>query len=283
MSLIRKIARILRTEGLSGVAARLRRRWRLVTFRPHFLAKEVDGCRFEFYVGTREGQEWYGRFVDSRLYKPIEPELEKLATMARPGDIVADVGAHHGYFALLLSQWVGPRGKVVAFECLPANAAIAERNMALNHVGNVRVIRSAVGDHSGTVQIGDTSGGVLVDRSTVSRLMTVDMVTLDSVFADATPDLLKIDVEGFELEVLRGARRCLAARPKLALEFHCFKFADPVAHVGEILRLLPKDGYHYALAPEAGDDLVDYRITSESAAFIGARYNPHLYGIPVSM
>jgi len=80
--------------------------------------------------------------------------------------------------------------------------------------------------------------------------------------------------------VLTGARRCLAARPKIALEFHCFKFADPVEHVARVLDLLPRAGYEYQIAYEAGDELVDYTLDRHSASVIGSRYNPHLYALP---
>src|SRR6266511_250521 len=129
LELFRKILRIWATECFGGVTARIRRRWRLWTFRPYAVEKEYNGFRFRFYVGTREGQEWYGKFVDTRLYKPVARELTWLASAAKPGDIVADVGAHHAYFTLLLSHWVGDEGMVYAFECLPENAEIAERNV----------------------------------------------------------------------------------------------------------------------------------------------------------
>jgi len=280
LELLKKILRIWATEGFGGVTARIRRRWRLWTFRPCILEKQYGGFRFEFYVGTREGQEWYGKFVDTRLYKPVAPELTWLASAAKRGDIVADVGAHHAYFALLFSHWVGDNGTVFAFECLPENAEIAERNVRLNRLRNVQVVKKAVGARSGTVEVADNSGGILVDRASTANVITVEMIALDEFFGRSPPSLLKIDVEGYELEVLKGARVCLAARPTIALEFHCFKFKDPTSQVEEILRLLPKDRYHYKLAREAGEELTDYSISGHSAGEIGRQYNPHLYGIP---
>jgi FkbM family methyltransferase len=271
----------LAVEGPAGVTARIRRRWRLWTFRPHVVDKQVDDFRFKFYIGTSEGQEWYGAFVDTRLYKSIGPELAWLRQAVAAGDTVADVGAHHGYFALLLSHWVGERGRVFAFESLPQNAEIAERNMALNGVSNVRIIQSAVGASVGAVAIARDSSGVLSANAAATDALTVHVVALDEVFDQNLPDLLKIDVEGYELEVLRGARRCLAARPKIALEFHCFRFQDPVRRVGEILSLLPNEGYRYELARESGGPLEAFSIDQGSAAIIGAQYNPHLYGAPV--
>src|SRR5438552_12269536 len=114
MIAVGKILRILAAEGVGGVTARIRRRWRLGTFVPHVLEKQHAGVRFRFYIGTTEGQEWYGRFVDTRLYKPLRAELAWLGRAAEPGDVVADVGAHHGYFSVLMAHWVGARGKVYA-------------------------------------------------------------------------------------------------------------------------------------------------------------------------
>jgi FkbM family methyltransferase len=280
MNWVRKVLRIFATEGLGGIVARVRRRWRLWSFRPQVLEKQHDDFRFSFYIGTIEGQEWYGKFVDTRLYKPVGAELAWLARAAAPGDLVADVGAHHGYFSLLLSRWVGARGKVYAFECLPENADIATRNVALNRLQNMEVVRKAVGAHAGAVEIVSNSGGVLGRRGPDVSLLKAEMITLDEFFPDRVPDLLKIDVEGYEYEVLKGAHRCLAARPKIALEFHCFQFADPTAHVERVLSLLPTDGYRFQIAYEAGDELVDYSLAKDSAMVIGKRYNPHLYGLP---
>lgn len=277
----RQILSVFTTEGFGGVVARVRRRWREWRFRPHTLTKNHNGYRFQFYVGTREAQEWYGKSVDHRVSKNLAPELAWLARAARPGDVVADVGAHHAYFALLLAHWVGSGGKVYAFECLPENAGIAARNVALNGVTNLELVRKAVGAQAGTIEIVDNSGGVFGPRQPGVKVLTPEMLALDEFFPDRVPDLLKIDVEGFEYDVLEGARRCLRARPKIALELHCFPFADPVAHIARVLDLLPRDGYQYQVAFEDGGALVDYALTSSSPAELGKRYNPHLYGLPL--
>jgi FkbM family methyltransferase len=275
-----KIYRILITDGVGGVGARLRRRWRLATFRPHVLEKRYGDLSFRFFIGTREGQEWYGRFVDARLYKPLGPELAWFAENVGEGEIVADVGAHHGYFSTLFAHWVGPRGRVFSFECLPQNAAIAARNVALNHLSNVEVVERAVGARRGQAVIADHSGGILFDPTVSEKRLTVGMTSLDEFFTETHPTLLKIDVEGYEGEVLRGARACLTRRPKLALELHCFKFANPEAEVRQLLQLLPLDGYRYQVAWEAGDRLTPCVIDAALAADLARRYNPHVYGLP---
>src|SRR5205823_6514575 len=152
---------------------------------------------------------------------------------------------------------------------LPENADIASRNIALNALRNVELVRKAVGARSGTVEIVGNSGGVLGNRRPGIPVLSAEMISLDEFFSDRVPDLVKIDVEGYEYDVLKGASRCLAARPKIALELHCFKFTDPVAHVERVLALLPKEGYEYQVAYEAGDPLVDYTLDHRSTAVIG--------------
>jgi FkbM family methyltransferase len=275
-----KVYRILTADGIGGVRARLRRRWRLATFRPHVIDKQYGELRFRFYVGTKEGQEWYGRFVDARLYKPMGPELAWFADHVRSGDIVADVGAHHGYFTTLFAHWTGPQGKIFAFECLPQNAAIAAQNVSLNGLSNVEIVECAVGAQRGQVVIADHSGGILFDPTISEQRITVGMTALDDFFVDTHPTMLKIDVEGYEGEVLKGAQACLARRPKIALELHCFKFANPETEVGRIVGLLPRDGYRYEVAWEAGDRLVPCALDAALIQGLTKRYNPHLYGVP---
>lgn len=282
LAIARKMVSVLSTEGPGGLVSRIRRRLRLRMFRPHLLDKRYEDVEFRFLIGSPEGQEWYGKFVDNRLYKPMGPELAWLKRAAREGNCVADVGAHHGYFTVLIANWVGANGKVVAFESLPENAAIASYNARINRLENVQIVAKAVGAKAGAVDIGTTSAGIRVERLAQPELITVQMLSLDEFFEDCYPDLLKIDVEGYELEVLKGAKHCLARRPSIALEFHCFKYEHPRAEVQQILDLLPTEGYEFMLAPEAGEALVTFAIDEHAAPFIAMQYNPHLYASPIA-
>lgn len=234
-----------------------------------------------FYIGTPEGQEWYGRHLDAPLYNTIDEELAWLARASQEGDLIADVGAHHGYFTMLFAVWVGQRGSVVAFECLMENACIAERNVRLNHLDNVQIIQKAVGARAGTVEIAKNSGGIRIDRTAQTAVVSVGSVSLDEFFSRRRPDLLKIDVEGWELEVLKGGKTCLAHRPKVALEFHCFKYENREAEARAILDLLPKDEYKFLWAAEPGYQLDPFPMRADSAVFIAKQNNPHLYGMPL--
>ena len=135
----------------------------------------------------------------------------------RPGHVVFDVGANVGFFTLLASQLVGPTGAVVAFEPFPAALKYLRRHLELNRVENTTVVDAAVSDAPGRVHFrahGPSDGGEL----------SAEVVRLDQLCATGKvplPDLIKIDVEGEELKVLRGAARILRERrPTILLATH---------------------------------------------------------------
>lgn len=146
--------------------------------------------------------------------------------LAAPGATVVDVGANIGYNTVYAARRVGPAGRVVAVEPAPDNLAVLERNVAACRLSNVGIERSAAGRASGRCELylrGDTSAvNSLFPESCYSHVtgvIEVPLARLDDLVGDA--DLVKIDVEGAELDVLEGMPRLLS-RPGLALiaEWH---------------------------------------------------------------
>ena len=155
---------------------------------------------------------------------------EHLARLVRPGDVVYDVGANAGYYTLLASRLAGPAGRVVAFEPVPLNLARLRAHLRLNHVANATVVEAAVSDVEGDARFTTTdcteTGHIAAadpDPHAVGEL-EVRLVSIDARVAAGEippPDVMKIDVEGAELGVLRGAERVLRAhRPRLLVELH---------------------------------------------------------------
>jgi FkbM family methyltransferase len=147
------------------------------------------------------------------------------------GDFFIDVGANMGVFAVLAAGLVGPFGRVFAYEPNPAVLELLAKSAVMNWVHDRMVLRPvAVGDAQGQSELDFTPyclGGAAVrsaasDSTTFGRTatalpgstsVTVDVVTLDSEFKYDIPiRMLKIDAEGFEAQVLAGARRLLANR-----------------------------------------------------------------------
>jgi len=134
-----------------------------------------------------------------------------LSTVIRPGDIVVDVGANIGVLSLLASRLVGPSGCVLAIEAHPRTYLALLNNLKRNLATNVRPLSIAVGPEPGTVRFSDRldDDWNKVDRD--SGTMEVEVKPLDDVSdAYAHIDVLKIDVEGFELHVLKGSNNVLS-------------------------------------------------------------------------
>lgn len=151
----------------------------------------------ESYLAGLDGSNW-----DSH-------PLILLADKIEPGSVYLDVGANIGCTALLVSL-IRPDITVYAFEPVPSNATNFLKNMELNGIKNCILIHSAVGDSIGTVEIDDNGPWSVVGQGNVKTPVT----TLDS-FLQKTPSiknigLIKIDVEGFEPNVLDGAAKLLS-------------------------------------------------------------------------
>lgn len=156
-------------------------------------------------------------------------ELELLEQLLRPGMTVVDVGANVGIHSSIAARAIAPSGTVYSFEPVPENFQILVANLARNAITNVVVEQLAVGSEVGdsTIYLEDRSIGThsLLRResSTLAKSLSVSVTTLDTYFNDKLPDvvhLLKIDVEGFEPNVLMGARGLLGRTDQLLIEYN---------------------------------------------------------------
>ncbi len=195
---------LTKRRRLSAMARVLR--WQITSrIRDEAVVDWIGGARF----AARRGMTG----VTGNIYTG----LHEFADMAfalhflRVGDLFVDVGANIGSYTVLASRVIGCR--TVAFEPDPAAAAALERNIRLNKIAERVELRiSAVGEQDGEApfSIGlDTQNPVLTSADATGR--SVPMQTLDRALGGRIPILVKIDVEGYETEVLRGARAVLAA------------------------------------------------------------------------
>ncbi len=151
---------------------------------------------------------YIGRSLD--LYGEYsEEEVALFRQIVRPGDFVVEVGANYGAHTIFLARHVGPEGRVVAFEPQRIVFQALCANVALNNLSNVIALHEAVGAESGSIKVPtldfariNNFGGMSLGKYEVGE--EVPVVTLDSKPMKRC-NFLKIDVEGMEEQVLRGA------------------------------------------------------------------------------
>jgi FkbM family methyltransferase len=158
------------------------------------------------------------------VYPPLEAEV--IVREVNSGDVVCDLGAHVGYFTLLMARLVGAGGRVIAFEALPENAKFVEQNARINGLAQVEVVAKAVLDRSQAVEFESEDEDPLTMTAcltTSKGRWTVEAVSLDQHLAGRPERItfVKIDVQGAEERVLAGMRRILTQhRPTLLVELH---------------------------------------------------------------
>ena len=184
------------------------------------------------YVGR--SLELYGEFSD------LEAGL--LQSLIKPGDTVIEVGANIGAHTLHLSKRVGPEGRVIAFEPQQLVHGILVENMEQNGCTNVQAICAGAGDRAGVIVVPPSDYAKpgnfgAVELRAAGQGHTVPLMTIDSLQLDGLA-LLKVDVEGMESAVIRGAVETIRRlRPVLYLE------NDREAKSAELIALVQSLGY----------------------------------------
>lgn len=191
------------------------------------------------------GFAWVPRFV-----RRGTQEHRFLEGLALKGLTAYDVGAFEGAVTLFLSRAVGDGGRVVAFEPNPVNAARLRENLALNGLENVEVrevgLANAVGRSTLAFTPNEAGRGTMTHTDDRRTSVEVSLETLDRLVAEglAPPAFVKIDVEGFEAEVVEGARETLREHaPRLLIEMHGRSPDDRQAKLERLLAVLLPLGY----------------------------------------
>lgn len=180
--------------------------------------------------------EGYRMFIDwsryrSFVYGTWEPAVTNVVgEIVRKGMTVIDIGAHHGYYSLCFAKCVGPTGRVFSFEPVPENLALLRKNILLNNISWIETFPEAVFSCTKDIpfaapdeSLASGDGSLVEGRG--GRQILVHAVALDSFCTSKQilPDVVKMDVEGAELDVLLGAKDILKqCRPTMLIELHHF-------------------------------------------------------------
>ena len=182
------------------------------------------------------------RYIGQRIalekYEPYETQL--ILRQAKSGDVVVDVGANIGYYTVLLANKVGVAGKVFAFEPDKTNFEILIKNIKTNNLKNVVAVNTAVGSKNGTKVLYKSEEN-LGDHKLYETLCPSDtsldppkanafrragekeevkIIKLDDFLANTKVDLMKIDTQGWEPEVIEGAKSIIKNyKPTIFFEY----------------------------------------------------------------
>ena len=177
--------------------------------------------------------------------------LRAMTRLIRPGDVIFDVGAHVGEISVPVARLCGPQGNVFAFEPAPESCARLRKNLELNDCSNVHVEQVALGERAGTVQLNvfpvaysawNSMGrpvyadgdGVPVASSTPVDVPSTTLDDFCTARAIARINFLKVDVEGCERDVFRGAARMLREK---RIDHICFEISQiPLKGAGHTAR-----------------------------------------------
>ena len=181
-----------------------------------------------------------------RVYE--REELRLVRSLLRPGMVALDVGANLGFYTALLGQATGPQGRVIALEPDPENFSFLQRTVAANQFKNVELIQAAAGREPGHLTLYSSSDNRGDNRMYANELADrseeVEVVRLDDLLEQRGVmelDFLKIDVQGYEGQVLAGLERTLRRSRRLValVEFwpHGLRSAgtDPEAYLEQLL------------------------------------------------
>lgn len=208
--------------------------WRLIRLAPVFPADsppvmvKLRGFPLRMFINP---QTYHGRYVYYRgLYEG--EVIESFRSVLRPGMTVVDVGANTGMYSVVAGFLVGEKGRVVAIEPQPGIVDLLKKNVKLNGLENVLTMEIALGEQAGSGRLwqpsstndGQATLRLQKDEQHCGDPVDVHIEALSTVLANADTtevDVLKIDVEGAELTVLKGFGDFLEHRPPAYIFIEC--------------------------------------------------------------
>jgi FkbM family methyltransferase len=220
--------------------SRMKRRFRL----------RVQGTQVVFVTEDAHSR-WFfhQRYRPGQLHEPAV--TEELVALVRDAKVFADVGAHLGYFGCVAGA-LNRQVQLFLFEMNRELIGIIERNLEANRLNRYELVNSPVADRSRAVAYagGSTDPGLSIrpapEQRHDDRMVVAEAVALDDFFSarGIVPDVIKIDVQGAELDALRGAAGILEGHhPALLLEIHPSLIGSFGATVANVYDFLRQHGY----------------------------------------
>ena len=200
-----------------------------------FIIKGPYGIKLHFYPTSLSASLW----IDSN---DRNHDVHLVYNYLQKNDVFIDVGANIGELALIGARKVGKSGQVIAIEPHPKIFKFLVNNIRLNKLGNVKTYNVALGDKEGFFHFSDLKSD---DQNfiTVKGPIKIKVKKLDNLFKGEKINLLKIDTEGYELFVLKGAINLLPKTELIYFEAYEKNFKRYHYSTMEVLRLLENCGF----------------------------------------
>jgi len=173
--------------------------------------------KYTFYYLVDD--KYVGQRVALEKYEPYETEL--ILRQTKSGDVIVDVGANIGYYTILLADKVGLNGKVYAFEPDLINFEILKKNVEVNKLKNVVLVRAAVSNKKGISYLYKSKENYGDHRMFGNEEKEeIKTIKLDNYLKNQKIDLMKVDTQGWEPSVFEGAKKIIEKnKPTIFFEY----------------------------------------------------------------
>lgn len=198
------------------VSRNLRRTVSNLLYRKSVVERDYGGHRLKVHLHDAMARDWYDRDWDNL------PEIDLLHQHGlRNGALVFDLGAHQNIVAMVLAREVQPAGRVIAVEGSKHNVDVGRLNAQANGVTNLTTLHAVVGATEGRIAFSQSYNGEVIATGKQPALLSLPAVTIDGLArVHGQPDIVFVDIEGYEMEALRGAAKTLLTPTTWFIELH---------------------------------------------------------------
>jgi FkbM family methyltransferase len=183
-------------------------------------------------------------FIPTMRHLDMWVRLQHLANLGLNPDVIFDIGAAEGAWSQRVSK-IWPNARIVGFE--PNESRVPALEATRARLPNFSYQRCLLGSQTAEVEYVDSRDQTsLYDRAATGPKVTAPMLTLDSLLADGViprPSFMKLDVQGFELEVLKGGQRALAAAQAVLLEVNVYRLSPEMPVVLDVLNYMQANDF----------------------------------------
>jgi FkbM family methyltransferase len=204
---------------------------------PYVESFAMDDVRFDYWVTDDTYRTWYNPDAQSKWCIN-----EGYLKFVRKSDKILEIGCNAGFTTCLLSRAVGNDGLVVGLDIIPSNCMVSEAQIGLNRITNTQILHLGAGDFNGKIRVNNQNNGTV--QTGEAGGIEVDVTRCDELMKEyGSFDVLKVDVEGFESQVFKGAAELMSKRPRLLLEIHGAEVEKYGSSYEELFALFGADRY----------------------------------------